>query len=365
MGNSKPVFAYVGCYTAERVPPDRFVPAQGAAKGIRVFRVGPAGWELLQEVEQANPMYLLFGPKNRTLYAASSDTNRVWAYRVDPETGLLSVLNHQEIDGKSTLCLSLSPDGRYLIVGAMSGTMASIRLAEDGSLGQVCDQFSLPGERGPLRDEQPFPRPHHCPFDPQGRFCFVLDKGADAVDAYRLDPETGRLTLSGRLQTRPGSIPRHIAFHPDGNWAYLNTEHIGTVVSCRLEGETGQLVPFQILPTIPEDYVGNYSLSSEIWMHPNGRWLYVSNRGHDSIALFSVDGENGRLKTVGWQSTLGEIPRYFAIEPGGRRLYACNQKSGEIREFSIDPSDGTLAFTGLTVETPTPVWLLFSGEVSW
>lgn len=99
-------------------------------------------------------------------------------------------------------------------------------------------------------------------------------------------------------------------------------------------------------------------------MHPGGRWLYVSNRGHDSIAVFSVDQETGRLACAGWQSTLGEIPRYFAIEPGGRYLYACNQKSGEIREFSLEAGGGTLAFTGLTVETPTPVWLLFSGAVS-
>ena len=366
MPEHRHVFVYVGSYTVERTPPDRFVPEQGASKGIRVFRVEPITkeWKLVQEVEQLNPMYLLFGKGAETLYAASSDSNYVYAYRVDRETGLLSFLNRQQITGQSTLCLSATRGFTHLIVGAISGAMASISLCEDGALGNVCDQFNLPGERGPLRGEQPFPRPHHCPFDPLGRHCYVLDKGGDAVDVYDINRQTGKMALRARLQTRPGSIPRHIAFHPNGHFAYFNTESIGTVVSCRLEQPNGELIPFQILPTIPESYVGNYSLSSEIAVHPSGNWLYVSNRGHNSIAAFAIDPSSGALKSLGWQSTLGEIPRYFAIEPGGRFLYVANQKSGTIKAFSIDLDTGLLSFSGQTVETPTPVWMLFSGSIT-
>lgn len=365
MSEQRPVFVYVGSYTTERTPPDRFVPAQGAAKGIRVFRVDPVTleWQLIQEAEQLNPMYLLFGKGQKTLYAASSDSSSVYAYRIDSNTGLLSPLNNQQIAGRSTLCLSATRNFTHLIVGAISGAIASISLCEDGSLGSVCDNFNLPGERGPLRDEQPCPRPHHCPFDLLGEHCYVLDKGGDAVDIYNVDCQTGKMELHARLLTRPGSIPRHIAFHPNGRFAYINTEHIGTVISCRIEQPGGDLTPFQILPTIPEDYVGNYSLSSEIAVHPSGKWLYVSNRGHNSIAVFSIDPFSGTLKILGWQSTLGEIPRYFSIEPGGRFLYAANQKSGTIQVFSIDLKTGLLSFSGQTVKTPTPVWMLFSGPI--
>jgi len=357
-------FVYVGSYTVERSQGDRFVPVQ-AAKGIRVFCVDPESgtWNLVQEIKQLNPMYLLWGKDKKTLYAASSDSNKVYAYRVCGTTGMLSLLGEQEIVGRSTLCLSVTKDYSFLIVGTISGAMASIRLNEDGSLGEVCDNFDLPGEPGPLRDEQPCPRPHHCPFDPDGKYCYVLDKGADLVRGYTVDRESGKMEQVSILQTRPGSIPRHIVFNTDGSRAYINTEHNCTVISCRRDRITGKLEAFQILPTIPEDFVGTYSLSSEIILHPSGKWLYVSNRGHNSIAIFSVDQESGRLTTVGWQSTLGEIPRFFDIEPGGKFLCVANQKDSTIKIFRIDERTGMLSFTGRTIETPTPVWLLFSGPL--
>ena len=364
MSQSTSTFVYVGSYTVERSQGDRFVPAH-AAKGIRVFCVDPesGAWNLVQEIEQLNPMYLLWGKDKKTLYAASSDSNKVYAYRVNGETGILSLLGEQSIVGKSTLCLSATKDYSFLIVGTISGAMASIRLREDGALGEVCDNFDLPGEPGPLRGEQPCPRPHHCPFDPDGKYCYVLDKGADLVRTYTVNSESGKMVQVSALRTRPGSIPRHIVFNAEGSLAYINTEHTCTVVSCKRDAETGGLEAFQILPTIPEDFVGNYSLSSEIILHPSGKWLYVSNRGHDSIAVFKVDQKSGRLTTVGWQHTLGEIPRFFDIELGGKFLCVANQKTGTIKIFSIDSQTGMLSFTGQTVETPTPVWLLFSSPL--
>lgn len=354
-------FAYVGSYTVENAVRDRFVTN---AKGIEVFRVrGKDGvWEHVQTVEQLNPMYLLLCWERKVLYAASSDSNLVYAYRVDGETGALSLLNCQAVDGKSTLCLGLSGDGQYLVVGSISGHVACVRVEPDGSLGIVCDDFALPGKAGPLRDAQPWPRAHHSVFDPEGRYCYIVDKGKDTVDTYYVDPKSGKMTCVSSLQGRGGSCLRHIVFHPSGRFAYVNSEYIGTVLTCLWTPETGKLETIQILPTIPEDYVENYSLSSELELHPNGRFLYVSNRGHDSIAIFEVDPESGRLTTLGWQK-VGNIPRYFVIEPGGRYLYVCNQGTGEICSFAINPETGMLKPVGEKIQTPTPVWLEFSGPI--
>lgn len=355
-------FAYVGSYTVENKVRDRFVTD---SKGIEVFRISGAdgSWTHIQTVEQLNPMYLLFGAGQRTVYAACSDSNRIYAYGVDSRTGLLTLLNTQSVNGDSTLCLGMSGGGRYLVAGSISGDVACIELEEDGRLGRVCDDFKLPGEAGPLRGAQPWPRPHHSVFDPDGRFCYIVDKGRDAVNTYEVEPDSGRLRQIAELRTRPGSCARHIVFHPNRRFAYVNTEYIGTVLSCRWDPEKGTLETFQILPTIPEDYVENYSLSSEIAIHPSGKFLYVSNRGHDSLAIYRIDEETGKLTVLGWQKTLGTIPRFFAIEPGGRYLYICNQGDGAILSFRIDEETGMLKFTGQIIKTPTPVWLLLSGTV--
>lgn len=355
-------FAYVGSYTVENKVRDRFVTN---SKGIEVFRISGSdgAWSHIQTMEQLNPMYLMFGTGKRTLYAASSDSNQVYAYGIDRATGMLHLLNTQTVGGNSTLCLGISGDGRHLVVGSISGDMACIEIKTDGGLGRVCDDFKLPGEAGPLKGAQPWPRPHHSVFDPDGRFCYIVDKGKDTVGTYEIESGSGKLNGISELHTRPGSCARHIVFHPNRRFAYINTEYIGTVLSCHWEPEAGTLETFQILPTIPEDYVGNYSLSSEIEIHPNGRFLYVSNRGHDSLAIFRIDEVTGKLTALGWQKTLGSIPRYFSIEPGGNYLYICNQGDGEIKSFAIDGKTGLLTYTGQTIKTATPVWLLISGAV--
>ncbi|MGN0837614.1 MAG: lactonase family protein [Pyramidobacter sp.] len=359
----KPVFAYVGSYTTENKVGDRFVTD---SKGIEVFSVDPANgsWKHLQTVEQLNPMYLLLDKEMKTLYAASSDSNLVYAYRINQDTGTLSPLNACQLQGKSTLCLGLSRDGSHLVVGSMSGHIASIKIADDGSFSAICDEFRLQDPPGPLTYAQPWARAHHSVFDEIQGFCYIVDKGCDAVHIEKLDMQTGKLTRVGILHTRPGECARHIVFHPNGRYAYINTEYIGTVISCRWNPSAGTLEPFQILPTPPENYVGNYSLSSEIQIHPSGKFLYVSNRGDNSIAEFSIDPVAGKLKSIGWVKTGGTIPRYFCIEPGGQFLYVCNQGSGNIKSFSINQDTGKLSFTGQTIKTATPVWLLLTGPIS-
>lgn len=355
-------FAYVGSYTVENKMKDRFVTN---SKGIEVFRISgnDGSWSHIQTMKQLNPMYLIFGMGKRTLYAASSDSNQVYAYGIDRATGMLHLLNTQTVEGNSTLCLGISNDNLHLVVGSISGDVACIEIRTDGSLGRVCDDFKLPGEAGPLKGAQPWPRAHHSIFDPDGRFCYIVDKGKDMIGTYEIEPNSGKMRCISELYTRPGSCARHIVFHPNRRFAYINTEYIGTVLACRWESETGTLETFQILPTIPEDYVGNYSLSSEIEIHPNGRFLYISNRGHDSLAIYRIDEEEGTLTLLGWQETLGTIPRYFTIEPGGKYLYVCNQGSGEIKTFAIDKNTGFLTYTGQSIKTATPVWLLLSGSV--
>ena len=357
------VFAYVGSYTVEREAHDRYVTN---SKGIEVFSVNSetGEWVHIQTVEQLNPMYLLLDHKQQTLYATSSDSHLVYSYRRDSQNGMLTPLNNVEVEGLSTLCMDLSKTGKHLVVGAMSGHISSIEINADGSLGRICDEFRLLGDPGPLREAQPWPRPHHSVFDPVQNLCYIVDKGNDCVYTEYVDENTGKLKLLQTLQTRPGGCARHIVFHPNGRFAYINTEYIGTVIACRWDSARGLLMPFQILPTSPEDYVGNYCLSSEIQIHPSGRFLYVSNRGDNSIGIFSVNLETGKLKTFGWRKTGGTIPRYFCIAPRGKYLYVGNQGTGDIKSFAIDQKTGDLTYTGQNIRTSTPVWIIITDQIN-
>ncbi len=197
-------------------------------------------------------------------------------------------------------------------------------------------------------------------FDPRLRFIVVPDKGLDADFVFRLDTATGKLVAAetASVLSRPGAGPRHAAFHPTAPYAYVINELDSTITTFRYDPERGGLTPLQVITTLPPAFTGN-STTSEIAVSSSGRFVYGSNRGHDSLAIFAIDGATGVLSTVGWESTQGKTPRFFAIEPSGTFLYAANQDSDTIVTFRVDQATGKLVPTGQVVKAGSPCTIVF------
>ena len=351
-------FAYVGTYTTESYKKNR----NAHGKGIYVFSIDEnREWKLIQTVETLNPAVLAFGRNKETLYCVNTNSGFCSAYRRNAETGLLSFINQQKTPRENVMVMSVNEAGDLLISADKTGIISAMPIDESGALQEPFGAFVLPGEKGPLNEKiQPYSRPHHVPFTPDGRFVLMADKGLDLVHSYRVDSKSRRFEEIQHLAFRPASCPRHIAFHPNDEWVYVNTEYTSTIVACRYNKDLGTLEPFQIVPSLPDDYVAIKNTTAEIAVGNQGKNLYVSNRGMNSIGVFSIDAANGRLEPEQWVSTEGIKPRFFGIEPGGKYLYACNQMTDTIVEFKIDSQNGRLLQTGHVIETPVPVWILFS-----
>jgi 6-phosphogluconolactonase len=352
------MFAYVGCYTTRQ--------RQARGEGINVYRVAPSAgeWTHVQLVpELVNPSFLAVDQQGRFLYSVHGDEDDVTAFAIDGESGRLSLINRQKLGGRNGVHLSVCETNRFLATANYAnGTVSLVPLEADGSLGAHVATLSLPGEPGPHRVEQTGSRPHAIPFDPSGRFVLVPDKGLDRIFIFRLDEREGRLVPNDPpfVMARPGAAPRHLAFHPAAPYAFVNNELDSTVTAYRWDGERGILEPFQIVPSLPDSHTG-VNTTAEIAVDPTGRFLYVSNRGHDSIGAFAIDPANGRLAPVGWEPTRGRRPRFFALDPAGRFLHAANEASDTIVTFRIDPQSGTLDPTGQVIETASPACVVFAG----
>ncbi|WNM34786.1 lactonase family protein [Streptomyces sp. Li-HN-5-11] len=357
--------AYVGSRTT--------AAREGKGKGIEVHDVSADGttWRLLQTVKLDNPTFLAVDHTRRYLYAVHGDFTYVSAYRIAPGTGLLTALGRQETGGRNPAHLAVDPSNRFLIVANhSSGTVASLPLLDDGSLGPVVDLLPLPGDPGPHRTEQTGSKPHHVPFSPDGRHVVVPDKGVDRVFTLTLDADSGKLSLGPRpwVATREMTGPRHIAFHPHLPFAYTVDELRSTVTTYAWDAGRGALEPLQILPSTSPATTGD-SRGGEVAVSPDGRFVYVSNRSGagdstpggpepDTIGVFEVSGRDGTLKPVGWTSTEGIRPRFFCLSPDGRRLYAANERSHSIVVFDVDRVNGRLRPTGTVVRTGSPVCVL-------
>jgi 6-phosphogluconolactonase (cycloisomerase 2 family) len=222
---------------------------------------------------------------------------------------------------------------------------------------------TLPGLPGPNRIEQASSHPHQIVFDPSGRFVAVPDKGLDRIFIFSFDPATGKLTptVQGSAVARSGSGPRRIAFHPKLPIGFVLNEIGSTVATYYLEAEHGSLRPVEILPTLPSDYTGE-SIASEIALSSGGRFVYCSNRGHDSIAVFAVDANTGLLTSAGWVPARGRIPRFIGFDPVCRFLYAANEQSDTVVSWLADSSTGRLTPTEQVIRTASPVAIAFA---SW
>jgi len=355
-GRPLPKFAYVGCYTTKQ--------RNGRGEGITVHRVDAVtgAWTQLQLVKTAdNPSWLTFDRNQRFLYCAHGDGEVVSAFRVDEATGQLSPLGTQGAKGRNGVRLGVHSSNRFVICANYgSGTVAVLPINADGSLGPVADLAALPGKPGPHRTEQPGSRPHDVVFDPRERFFVVPDKGLDAMFVFSLDAASGKLVAASppSVASRPGAGPRHAGFHPSKPYVYLLNELDSTLTTYRFDGERGALAPLQVITTLPPSYTGNNS-TSEIVVAASGRFVYASNRGHDSLAIFAVDDASGTLSPVGWELTQGKTPRFFAIEPSGTLLYAANMDSDTIVAFRVDAGSGKLAPSGQVIKTGSPSSIVF------
>ena len=348
------VMLYVGTYTS------------GASKGIYRFHLDPATGALSpagEPTETVSPSFLAFHPSRRFLYAVNetgdSPTDKsgaVSAFAIDPATGGLTFLNQQPSGGAAPCHVTIDREGRHaFIANYWGGTVEVLPIQEDGRLGPATsvirhqDRGAKPGGVDP--------HPHSTTLDAANRFAFVADLGLDEVVAYRLDAKRGLASHeAGTARLAPGAGPRHLAFHPAGRNAYVINELDSTITRLDYDAGAGTMKPVQTVPTLPAGFTGKNS-TAEVVVHPDGTLLFGSNRGHDSIAIFTVDKATGALTPAGHQPTGGKTPRNFAIDPTGAYLLAANQDSDTITVFRIDRASGRLAPVGSPVHVPRPVCL--------
>lgn len=351
------LWAYVGTYT------------KGESKGIYLLELDLKSGRMSQPRlagEAVNPSFVAIHPDHQHLYAvnevedfAAMKSGGVASFSIDPKSGKLTLLDQQPSKGAGPCYVVVDKAGKNALVANYSGgSVAVLPIAADGKL-QPASAFIQHQGKGSNPKRQEGPHAHSINLDAANRYAFAADLGLDKIFVYKFDPAKGTLTPNDPPATNidPGSGPRHFAFHPSGKYAYLINEMACTVTALFYDPKTGKLTPFQTIATVPEVKEG-YS-TAEIQVHPSGRFLYGSNRGHHSIAMFRIDPATGRLTSLGNESTQGQTPRNFGIDPTGRYLLACNQDSGTIVAFRINPETGDLAPTGQTVKVPNPVCVKF------
>lgn len=351
------ILAYVGTYTWK------------GGKGVYVYEFDPATGSLtpLGSVAVANPSFLAIHPNRQFLYAVNElsefegqPSGGVSAFKIDSDTGMLTLLNQQPSHGTSPAHISVGQDGAFVYVANYSsGTAAVYPVQEDGSLGAATDTVQHTGS-GPDERRQRGPHAHSINIDPSNRFAYVADLGTDKVMIYNIGEEPGRLlpNTPPYAEVEGGSGPRHFTFHPSGRFAYLINEMGNTITAFAYDPETGGLTALQTVPTLPDDFTGQ-NTTADIHVLPTGGFLYGSNRGHDSIVVYAIDPESGELSYVDYTSTEGNTPRNFAIDPTGTYLVAANQDSDNLVVFRIDPDSGKLTPTGDQVNVSMPVCVKF------
>jgi 6-phosphogluconolactonase len=352
---------YIGTYT--RAP----------SKGIYAYRfqgatgdVTPMGAAGLA-AETENPSFLAVHPNQRFLYAVNEvsryegkDAGSVSGFSIDRATGTLRLLNRVSSRGGGPCHLSLDRSGKWLFAANYGGgSVAAFPVGDDGTLGEASAFFQHAGASANA-SRQSGPHAHETVVSPDNRYVLAADLGLDKVFSYKLDPATGGLAPAPQFTAiAPGSGPRHLAFRPDGKFVYVLKEMLSAVVAFRYDAGGGTLAELQTLSTLPEGFSGENS-GAEIAAHPSGKFLYTSNRGDDSIAIFRIDAAKGTLTSAGRVSTQGKTPRGFGIDPSGRFLVAGNQNSGILVIFKIDQQTGGLTPVGKPVEVPFPVSVVFS-----
>lgn len=324
-----------------------------------------------------NPSFLAFHPRLPMLYAvaevAAADgrpEGGVAAFAVDEATGTLAARGEQSSGGGGPCHVVVDPSGQALLAANYGGgSVICLGLAADGRLqpvatgtpgGFIQHAYDRAGTPGINERRQEKPHAHSVDVSPDGRFAFCCDLGLDELLVYRLDAAAATLAPHGRASLAAGSGPRHFALHPGGKFAWCVNELALTVTGFAFDPATGRFTEIETLPTIPAEITDRTGFScAEIAVHPTGKFLYASNRGHDSIAIYAIDEATGRLEFLGVEPTRAKTPRHFAIAPGGGYLLAAGQDSGTVTVFALDPATGKLTFTGESASVPAPVCILF------
>ncbi|HYF37763.1 MAG TPA: lactonase family protein [Prosthecobacter sp.] len=333
--------------------------AKSGSKGIYVSKFNSATGELSDPVlagEAGNPGFLAIHPSKKYLYAigdlpgVAKRTGGVSAFKVALPDGKLSLINSVPSVGDGPCHVSLDKTAKVaMIANYGGGSVASYAIDDKGALSEAVTFVQHEGSSvDPKR--QGGPHAHSMNPSPDNRFAFACDLGLDKVLIYKLDPTTGKLTAHGHGSVPPGSGPRHLAFHPSGKYVFVNNEMAMTVTSFAYDAEQGALTAVETVSTLPAEDRGKTGLSTaETVAHPNGKVVYVSNRTHDTIAVFSCDPATGKLTLIQNAPAEGQIPRNFNLDPSGRWMIVAHQNSNTAALLKVDPETGKLTFTGKKV----------------
>lgn len=355
---SKEMLVYIGTYTS----------GKSKSEGIYIYKLNLASGELklYQTVKNVvEPSFLTVDKNRKFLYAVNeteeyegAKSGAVSAFAINQQTGDLEFLNKQPSLGGAPCHVSTSNNGRFVLVANyLGGNVAVFPIEKDGRLGSSIDLKQHSGS-GPNKERQESAHAHSINLDRNNRYAIACDLGIDKVLVYRFDKQTGKLTLNEQpfFQTKSGAGPRHFAFHQNGKTAFVINELNSTITTFSYDGKLGTLKETQTVPTLPADF-SSANTCADIHVSPNGKFLYGSNRGHDSIVSYRIDAHGGKLEFIEHTSTGGKTPRNFAIDQSGRFLLAANQNSDSIVVFRIDEQSGKLSPTGNTAQVPSPVCL--------
>lgn len=357
-GPAEPYLVYFGTSTGS------------GSEGIYVSRFDAASEEIGEPALAAaieTPNFLEIHPNQRFLYAASRRTKEdgsllgiVAAFEIDHESGKLTPLNEVSSQGEGPCHVAVDSQGRLVAVANYtSGTVAVMPIQPDGSLGESRSWVQHEGS-SVNPDRQQEPHAHSVNFSHNDRYLVAADLGTDKLEIYRVDPAAGEVVSNdpSSASVEPGSGPRHFTFHPSGRFAYAINELASTITAFAWDAERGALEEVHTVSTLPDGFSGR-STTAEVLAHPSGKFLYGSNRGHDSIAIFRIDEATGELTPSGHVSTHGETPRNFRLDPSGKYLFVANQNSGTIVLFEIDQQSGQLTPTGRKLEVANPMCIRF------
>lgn len=348
---------FVGTYTRQ------------ASQGIYTFEfdlsTGRASEPQLA-AELVNPSFVAISPNGQFLYAVNEvadfpgangrKAGGVTSFALNAKTGELTKLNSQLSGGTGPCHLTVDKTGQVVLVANYgSGSVASLPVDRSGHLLEAASVIQHSGSSVDPR-RQTGPHAHSFNIDAQNRFAVAADLGLDKLLVYKLDANRGTLTPNDppSVSTHPGGGPRHFSFHPNGKFAYANNEMQSSLTAYAYDAENGVLTALMTHSTLPADYREPGNSTAETLVHPSGKFVYVSNRGHNSIAIFAIN-EDGTIRPLGHESTQGEIPRNFGLDPTGQYLLAANQNSDTIVVFKIDQQSGALVSNGVKIPVPTPV----------
>jgi len=349
MAAEKQALVYIGTYT------------RGGSKGIYAYRFNTTSGKLTEAglgAEVQNPSFLYVTPSGKRLYSVGeAQVGTVTAFNVDRATGKLAKINDQPTGGAGPCHLVADKAGRALIVVHYnSGSVSAFHLKDDGSVGERTALVQHSGT-GADKQRQDKAHAHSVNLSKNEQFAVVADLGIDQFIVYKFDAAKGTLTQHSKAEVKAGSGPRHFSFHPNYKFAYGVNEMGSTVTAFDWSESGGTLKEIQTISTLPADFKGS-SNCAEILVHPSGKFVYASNRGHDSIAGYTI-ASDGKLTFMGTTSTEGKTPRNFRIDPSGAWMIAANQDSGNLVVYKIDKANGKLTATGEQAKVPFPVCVKF------